>query len=223
MAQEQPFAETVGGVVEATAVNLPVPIPDGSFDSPGTTNVLAFAPPTGGGTIARHVSVTLNVPHQNPGDLVGVLTHPGSGTTGSVTLHSHTGTAPRINTTYDDQPENPAIATSRSDGPGALTSFIGQPFTGQWMLQETDNSLGQTGFVAGSTINIEPVPPNGGNFTTTIAAGGWYFGFTNLPTDATNINIAVGFGSPGRSSTLPIVLMLTPAIMAPMSTPRGAP
>ncbi len=208
LAQQAPFASQQGGAVIANGVDLPMNIPDGSFDAPGVTNVLIFVPPSGSSTIARHVSVGptagggfgLQVPHRNPGDLVGILTHPGYGSGTGATLHNHTGSPPGIFANFDDAPENPSIATTRSDGPGSLKSFIGVPFFGQWNLQETDNSLGQTGFVYNVTLRIDPVPPNSGSFTITIPANGWYYGFTNLPNDATNLNIGVGFGAAGPVS-----------------------
>ena len=85
-----------------------------------------------------------------------------------------------------------------SDGPGTLRNFMGQPAAGQWRLNEKDTVFTQTGMVTMLTLTVWPQPPNPLDFLIgSLPANGSYYGYVDVPDDATNLNIAVGFASGG--------------------------
>ncbi len=171
---------------------LPATIPD-SMDPGGLqgTNVLAFvaSPIT-----VRKVAATVGVQHSNPSDLYGTLTHNAQQ---SVPNH-FTGAPGGFTNTYDDLPDGSLANTIASDGPPTLRNFIGLPGNGQWILNEADNLYTQTGMVTVLTLTIWPQPVNPLDFVIgSLAPNASYYGYVDVPDDATNLNIAVGFQNGG--------------------------
>jgi len=177
-----------------SAFALPVPIPD-SDDGEGLVGAYAIAFVPSPMTV-RKVMVDAGVEHGNPADLYGTLLHRGQ----TAALNHYTGAPGGYTNTYDDLPDGtpgdyPIIA---SDGPGTLLNFVGQPGAGQWILNERDNVLSQTGMVTTLTLLLWPQPTTsgmpGGSVSTNyikLAAQGTYYGYVDVPDDATNLNIAL--------------------------------
>ncbi|MGD0413265.1 MAG: S8 family serine peptidase, partial [Verrucomicrobiota bacterium] len=188
------------GPVTVSAFNLPVVIPD-SDDPEGSVGAYAIAFVASPITV-RKAMVTLGAAHGNPADLYGILSHGGQ----TATLNHFTGAPGGFTNTYDDLPDGtpsayPIIA---SDGPGTLVNFVGQSGTGQWILNERDNVLNQTGMVTMLTLTLWPQTPfstvAGGMVDTNyinLAAYGSYYGYVDVPDDATNLNIALTTLPPG--------------------------
>ncbi|HWD19768.1 MAG TPA: LamG-like jellyroll fold domain-containing protein [Verrucomicrobiae bacterium] len=206
VASQTPFSDQMpNGDVVAHGIPLPLPIPDGSFDHPGTTNILAVI--EGGEPIhIRHVVVTNGIAHRHPTDLVGTLTFMNK----AVTLNNQTGDSTNYVVAYDDEPEGPSsdpnIPTVFTDGPGSLRDYIGLQVgdAGVWRLDETDNALGQVGSVTRLDILMEHQPPNTGTFAIDLEGFGSYYGYVVVPTDATNLSIAVTYQNVGDTGPVSI-------------------
>ena len=175
-----------------TAYGLPVVIPD-SFDAGGLEGADVFAVVATPMTV-RKVAVTAGVEHANPADLYGTFYHNGQ----EAVLNHFTGGPGGFTNTYDDLPDGtvssvyPLVA---SDGPGTLRNFVGQPAAGQWRLNERDNVFTQTGMVTVLSLTVWPQPPNPLGFGIgTLPVNGSYYGYVDVPDDATNLSIAVGAG-----------------------------
>lgn len=178
----------------------PLAIPDGSPALPGVANVTAYAAITGNARV-RNVVVTNVLTHQNFGDLLGTLSHNGQK---YVALNNHTFGNGNITQTfvYDDTGNTPS--SSHVDGPGKLTSFIGDQVNGQWILTEIDNALTHTGRVDGFTIHIDPhiqndLPPGGTNGVVlencvTVDPGAFQYDFVDVPFNGTDVQICVSNG-----------------------------
>ncbi len=207
-ARQAPFSDQMpNGDIIAHGIPLPMPIPDGSFDHPGTTNVLAIV--EGGSPIhIRHVIVTNGITHQNPGDLVGSLSFQQK----QVILNNHTGASTNYVFVYDDQPEFPGAV--HTDGPGSLTDYIGLLVSGAavWRLDETDTALGQTGAINQLDILMEHQPPNTGTFGIFLDGFGSYYGYVEVPTDATNLSIAVTYKDIGNAGPVAIYATNNPTV-----------
>ena len=182
-------------IITVSAYALPVVIPD-DFASGGEegAQVIAFVP---GEIMVRKVQVTVGVNHENPADLYGVLTHGGQ----QDVLNHYIGDPGGFTNTYDDLPEGETspYPIVPSDGPGSLQNFVGLEGSGQWILNEKDNVFTQTGMVTMLTLTIWPQPPpfdtSGGtdytNVVTLAASNGVYYGYVDVPNDATNLEIGV--------------------------------
>jgi subtilisin-like proprotein convertase family protein len=201
-----PFSDQMpDGDVVAHGIPLPLAVPDGSFDHPGMTNVLAVV--EGGDPIhIRHVIVTNGIAHRHPTDLVGTLSFSGK----AVTLNNQTGDSTNYVVAYDDEPEGPSqdpnISTVFTDGPGSLKDYIGLPVgnAAVWRLDETDNALGQVGSITRLDILMEHQPPNTGTFAINLQGFGSYYGYVIVPTDATNLGIAVTYQNSGNAGPVSI-------------------
>jgi subtilisin-like proprotein convertase family protein len=177
--------------VTVTAYGLPVVIPD-SFDAGGLegADVFAFvASPM----MVRKVAVTAGVEHSNPADLDGTLSHNGQ----QAVLNHFTGAPGGFTNTYDDLPDGTVVSGGypviASDGPGTLRNFIGQGAAGQWRLNEVDNVFTQTGMVTVLSLTVWPQPPNPLGFLIgSLPVNGTYYGYVDVPDDATNLSLAVG-------------------------------
>jgi len=175
---------------------IPVVIPDGTPDQPGGTTVVCVA--TWPMTVQRVVA-TNTITHENPGDLIGILSHE----TVSVVLNNHynwlddTGGDPTATFIYDDTGEEPGSIPP--DGPGLLRDFLGEQAQGLWLFDIVDNALHHTGQVDSLTLRIEPtVQTNlagldgyGVYLTRLVAASGWLYSAINVPYDATNLQVCV--------------------------------
>ncbi len=194
-------------VITVSAYALPVAIPD-DFASGGEAGaqVIVFVP---GEIMVRKVQVTVGVDHENPSDLYGVLTHGGQQTV----LNHYTGDPGGFTNTYDDLPEGETslYPIVPSDGPGTLENFVGIEGSGQWILNEKDSVFTQTGMVTMLTLTIWPQPPpfntsGGTDYTNvfTLTTNGVYYGYVDVPNDATNMEIGVIFTNAG-----PVGIFLT--------------
>jgi subtilisin-like proprotein convertase family protein len=199
--------------VTVSAYALPVAIPD-SFDEggPDGANAIAFvaSPIT-----VRKVVALVGIEHSNPADLYGSLSH-----NGLTAVPNHfTGAPGGFTNTYDDLPDGTAnlyFTSSNgflpgttyvppvipSDGPPSLLNFVGQTGSGQWILNETDNVFTQTGMVTMLTLTLWPQPPETGlldytNVISNLPPNGSYYGYIDVPDDATNLNIAASFQGAG--------------------------
>jgi subtilisin-like proprotein convertase family protein len=95
------------------------------------------------------VDVTVDIAHDNIGDLEVILYRPGVNP--PVYLHNNTGAGVSgIHTTYDD-PTTP-------DGPGSLDDFIGGQTQGSWRLKIL-NSGNKTGTLQGWTLHLKSNVP----------------------------------------------------------------
>ncbi|MGD0614547.1 MAG: S8 family serine peptidase, partial [Verrucomicrobiota bacterium] len=178
---QMPFGQNGGW-----AINVPQAIPDGSPALPGVANVIAISanPMT-----IRRVVVTNFISHQNFGDLQGTLTHDGIFTV----LNNHTFGNGAFNQTniYEDNGENDIPGSQHTDGPGTLTSFIGSPGQGVWMLTEADTALTHTGTESNFLVHLDPEAGNGGTNVLTTQANSFTYLAVNVPPQATNLTIAI--------------------------------
>ncbi len=141
VSSDRPFSERdSSNNIVARSVTLPAPIPDGSPDAPGGTNLFAlvFEPDV---TVQR-VYVTNSIYHENGGDLIGILSHPDDeGNEDAVTLNNHRTWSGFDEVIYDDsdqndlgdETDNPPVF--RTDGPGSLQDFVGHQAFGALELQ----------------------------------------------------------------------------------------
>ena len=187
------------------AYGLPVVIPD-SDDANGQVGAYAIAFVASPITV-RKVMAVAGVEHGNPADLYGTLSHQGQ----TAAPNHLTGAPGGFTNAYDDLQDGttpPLIPQADgttyaapiidSDGPGTLLNFVGQPGAGQWILNERDNILNQTGWVTTLTLLVWPQPPfsgsPGGLISTNyinLAPYGSYYGYVDVPNDGTNLNIAL--------------------------------
>jgi subtilisin-like proprotein convertase family protein len=201
VAQQTPFStQNPDGSVTATGTAVPVTINDAAVGAPAYVFLFLIDPANPTMQI-QNVTVSLSIPHGNPSDLYGTLTHNGL----NVVLNHYSGPPGGLTATYDDLQETPGAGDSISDGPGSLKNYIGQPGQGLWMLTEADDALAQAGQIV--TFNITATPqPLGLGFTVTIPPNSWYKGSVPVPNDATNMTIFVTYASEGGG---PVELFLT--------------
>ncbi len=143
----------------------------------------------------RKVVVTNTVICQDFGDYVGSLSE---GNVADV-LNNHsffTNVNDAVETlVYDDSGdgENPNALTSA--GPGSLQSFAGINAMGSaWIYTiVNDSSPVDTGTISNMTIKLEPqYPANSGyHRLPPLAANAWYYGFVDVPPNATNLTISI--------------------------------
>ncbi len=145
-----PF-EKNGNPIILTGVPLYAYVPDGSARRPVAGTMVAIG--LSNRRVAR-ATVTTQIAHQDPGDLVGVLSHNRI----NPILNNHRALPPGTNTlSFDDSTFFQNRTGGRSDGPGSLNNFAGQRIAGAWLLQEIDNTPGNTGRVQTLTISINPM------------------------------------------------------------------
>ncbi len=190
---EQPFSQmNQNGSQVVNGVPLPVSIPDGSPAHPGISYTfgLALYP-----IQVLQVIVTNTVYHQNFGDLIGTLSHGGgNGLSQSVVLNNHDsvgntyfGFLPFV---YDDSGFGNVVGSRPSDGPGSLTRYTGGAGNGVWLLTEVDDSLTQTGSVAGFNMLIQPHQDLEGGVNGTVAPLSWFYDYIDVPAGATSLTIS---------------------------------
>jgi len=182
-------------------INAPSPIPDGSPAKPGAANILAIMP---GEIKMRRVVVTNVLEHENFGDLLGNLSHNQK----FAVLNNHTfGNGNYLQTLiYEDNGENNIAGSQHTDGPGGLTSFIGEEGAGLWLLTEVDNALSHTGRVDNLYIKLEPQQNTNNGVILTIQPNSFVYDFVDVPPEATNLTICVYNQS---ASPLPLQLYVS--------------
>ncbi len=166
----------------------PVPrlIPDGSPDAPGAVLVFGVGvyPMTVGGLL-----VYKSFAHQEPGDLLGNLSHAGR----FAVLHNHTtpaGADGLYRLVYDDAGTGVEPLAVRSDGPGSLVDFFGARGEGVWQFTLVDNALTHTGALEELNLRIFPAPDLlVGTFVTVLPNQLRYVGFVDVPPDASLLRI----------------------------------
>ncbi|HEU6449022.1 MAG TPA: S8 family serine peptidase [Verrucomicrobiae bacterium] len=186
---EQPFSQqNANGDVTVNGLILPQTIPDGSPVHPGIAYVfgLALQPVK----LAR-VVVTNTIEHQNFGDLVGLLSHNGT----SVVLNNHDSLdsppPPGPYTTiYDDSNAGDIPGAQPSDGPGILTSYLGEEGSGVWLLTEVDDALTQTGAVTGLTLFLQKYRNPQEGINVEIQPNSWFYTYVDVPVGITNLLVA---------------------------------
>jgi subtilisin-like proprotein convertase family protein len=192
--------------ITVSAYGLPTVIPD-SDDPDGQEGAEVFAF-VASPIMTRKVQVTLGVQHENPADLYGTLMHGGE----QAVLNHYIGEPGGFTNTYDDLPDGTTspYPIGPSDGPGTLQNFVGLSGAGQWLLNEKDSVFTQTGMVTMLTLTIWPQPPligaSGGlDYTNIITlSNNAYYGYVDVPSDATNLEIGVDFEGVG-----PVGIFLT--------------
>ena len=185
---QAPFSsQDQNGNIYVNAVNVPMNIPDGNNRHPGVSYIFGLAVPTDPSVAVRNVTVTNTITHENFGDLFGGLTH---GST-SVVLNNHDGLGSVVNDAlvYDDSGQGDVPGALHSDGPGSLKDFLSAPAIGPWILNEVDDSFGNTGSVRNLQIRIEPHRDlrHQPFLTVTIPPGGWFYDYIDVPVGYTNL------------------------------------
>ncbi len=135
------------------------------------------------------VIVTNTITHNNFGDLIGILNHNSRNTV--LNNHRSVGIPPGPYEFIYDDTTYPVAGSQPSDGPGSLGSFIGREGIGPWILTEVDNSLTQTGSVAGLTLLVLPHKDLKDGLNISLGAGQWArpFPYIEVPAAATNLTI----------------------------------
>ena len=149
----------------------------------------------------RKVMVTVGMDHANPADLYGTLSH-----AGQTAVPNHlTGAPGGFTNTYDDLPDGtpspcPIVP---SDGPATLQNFVGLAGgravdverEGQRFHPDGDGDDADPDGLAAA----QPLNPLDYTNLISLAANGSYYGYVDVPDDATNLNIAVSYsGAAGR-------------------------
>jgi subtilisin-like proprotein convertase family protein/subtilisin family serine protease len=196
-----PLGEEFEGYVRAYPM-LGYEIPDGSPSNPGGTRFVAIPRPslTGLAESVRRVLVTNNIVHENFGDLINTLEH----NSRPVVFDNHrdleTPPFPQppgpYTFLYDDSGEGGLIDALLPEGPGAFTSFIGEPPGGTWYFTYSDDRLTQTGRVNDVRLRIERQLEDDLDQTNSVAANSWIYFSRNVPVEATNLTICVDIISP---------------------------
>jgi len=184
-------------------IGLPIPmaIPDGSPADPGAALILGLAVEP---LPVRRVVLTNSFFHENPGDLLGTLSH---GQKFAV-LNNHRGGPPGDYTfVYEDNGEetysspSPYFSFRHTDGPGSLRNFVGEEGLGVWLLAMVDNSMSLTGIVHqvggldGLTLRLEPQNVNTNGEFRAVSPNEFTYDFIDVPVAATNLIVAVTFTS----------------------------
>src|SRR5262249_6309512 len=121
-------------------------------------------------------------------------------------LNNHSfppGTPPPITNSfiYDDSGEGSVPGARKTDGPGSLRDFMGEPGAGVWLLTEVDNALTHTGGVQAVNLKIEPQNITNG-IAITVEPNSFYFDFVDVPIGATNLTMCIS------GNTLPMDLFI---------------
>lgn len=192
-----PFSARDGlGNLIVRGIPIPTVVPDGSPANPGVALVLGLAIEP---VFLRRVVVTNSYYHENPGDLLGVLSH---GDRFAV-LNNHRGDPPgQYGYWYDDLGEGDIFGAISTDGPGSLRDFVGEQGLGVWLLAMTDNSLTATGEVRQLLLRLEPQNLEDDGTVRTVPPNRFTFDFIDVPVAATNLTVCVA------SNTEPVELYL---------------
>ncbi len=183
---------------------FPAPIPDGTPDAPGGTNLFALVVERD--VLVQRVIVTNILFHEEAGDLIGILHHadPTDGSDAAVTLNNHRTWNGWDTSIYDDSDEgdltNSVPPTIPPDGPGSLRNFVGQQAFGLWQYDISDNALFHTGLVQELTLVISPASTNRNrpvDLYGTLPPGRWRYAAFPVTADVTNIHACVTYEGGG--------------------------
>ena len=122
--------------------------------------LLAELVPTEGFSIGS-LEIFVDLLHPMPNELKLILSSP-SGT--SITLHDGFGIEPNLQVTFDDEgaPYGSASLSNgiptRPAGPGLLSAFNGESFSGSWILSVFDSAVGNDGTLESWCLVATPVP-----------------------------------------------------------------
>ncbi|MBE0540346.1 MAG: S8 family serine peptidase [Verrucomicrobia bacterium] len=174
---------------------LPSTVPDGSPADPGTALIIGLAIEP---VPVRRVVVTNSFYHENPGDLLGTLSH---GQQFAVLNNHRSGFPGQYTATYEDNGEldyfdNGFFSVRTTDGPGSLRSFVGEEGLGVWVLAMVDNSLTQTGSVDVLTLRLEPQNVDSNAVIRVVPPNSFTYDFIDVPIAATNLTVCVFNTSP---------------------------
>jgi subtilisin-like proprotein convertase family protein len=211
IASEKPLNQKESNNIIAQAMFLPVPIPDGTPDLPGGTNIFAFVFEPG--VKVQRVYVTNSITHEDAGDLIGTLLHndSSSGQYSYATLNNHRYWFDFAEFVYDDSEQGDITNSIPTDGPGSLKDFVGHDALGLWTFAISDNAMFHTGSVEGLTLVIEPASTNDNlpvDLIRTIAPNKWLYAPFDVGTpDITNAHACVAYQS-GSAGNGPVNLYL---------------
>ncbi|HZY42098.1 MAG TPA: Calx-beta domain-containing protein, partial [Anaerolineae bacterium] len=149
-------APTLGVTATYTATDLPQAIPD--YDPAGVNSSIVIAAPGAIGDVdARVVSVT----HTWDSDLVFRLSH-SSGAQAYLINQRGSNSDNFVNTLLDDSAATPIVSgtapfTGRFRPEEPLSAFNGQPLSGTWTLNLSDQATGDTGILNSWALDIRPI------------------------------------------------------------------
>jgi subtilisin family serine protease/subtilisin-like proprotein convertase family protein len=167
-------------------------IPDGSNARPGYTNLFGIGYPSAALEVVGRTVVTLDLQHQNVGDLIGNLSHEDQ----FAVLNNHNplgGSADgHYHVVYDDTSDPKYYPSRPSDGPGSLVNFTGLPIEGLWMMMMIDEAKGNTGRVNSVEVTVEPtIPLNSGGTYGVVLPNQFVYYFIDVPADAARLIITL--------------------------------
>jgi subtilisin-like proprotein convertase family protein len=191
LSSQLPFDELINGRLEVRFFPFNAEIPDGSPTKPGAALLFGVATrPVQIQNVIAYDTLT----HEEMGDLLGNLSHGGR----FVVLNNHHVGSP-INAmfVYDDTNQGTVPGAETSDGPGSLNHFIGEAATGAWQFTMVDNSLSHTGLVHSLRLAVTPAPPPTDTMSGSVLPKRFTYFFVDVPSDATNLTIALSAITPG--------------------------
>lgn len=176
-----------------------VPIPDGSPDQPSAGYVYGIVTKE---LNVQTVTVTNTVSYDSTGDILWNLSHAGEFSV----LNNHAlnpeGSGGLFTLLFDDSNGNDSgfgtLFPRRTDGPGHLTSFTGQPAAGVWILTVVDNAISQTSTNVAMTLKIVPQPPDNGFIFGSLEPFASVVYTKDVPVGATNFTVRVASINPAR-------------------------
>lgn len=195
-ATQLPFSQVdSNGNVTVNMNTVPLTIPGGLPTSPASAFLFGICINP---VQVRKVVVTNDVTAQNFGDYIGSLSVSGASASAAV-LNNHSfftnvNDASEI-LVYDDSGEGEFPGALTSAGPGSLRNFVGvNGASTAWRYTiVNDSSQFHTGTINNMTLRLEPeYPPNSGYHKLPALAGNsWYYGFVDVPANATNLTVAI--------------------------------
>jgi len=167
-------------------INVPTPILTGTPRVPGLATTIGIGVQP---IDIQRIVVTNIMQDVNFGDLLGTLAH----NQVSAVLNNHTFGNGNSNQVfiYEDNGQGDITGSQHSDGPGSLTSFIGQRGFGVWTMTQSDTSQFNTGEVDNVFIRLDPQQNGQNGVNATIPPGSFFYDFIDVPPEATNLTICV--------------------------------
>jgi len=191
-ATDVPFSQTdTNGNAIVNMNTVPLVLPSGSPTKPNSAFLIGICI---NAMEVRKVVVTNSITCPDFGDFIGSLTEGGK----AAVLNNHsvfTNSSDATETlVYDDSGESEFPNAITSAGPGSLQNFAGVNAMGSaWTYTIVNDSSSTTGTINYMTLLLEKqYPPNSGyHRIPPLLANAWYYGFVDVPANATNLTISV--------------------------------